>query len=780
MNTLLRKELKKNKISLVGIFILFLIISLSLMSAISIYLNSSAYIQSQMNNLGFGDMTAWVNDNEDIEHITQEIKDMEEVEGVSTQPLIYAGYTIRDSHSDSEGQLIEYNPSQYDYRIINQNLNGYIEDIVIQPGEIYITPALHSMYDISIGDEITFDISRQGEPQSFVVSGYFEDPFMGSSMIDMKSFLICQSDFKQITQLIDDTSDFNKLARNGAMLHIFQNNSFTLSNTQFNQVINSETELGNVTEFVYSQSSIFGFMMILQNMFTGFLSAFVIILLIVSMIVIGYNISHSIDLEKKDIGVLKTIGYRSITIRMIQILKYLTSIVTAILFSVILSPFVKLIARQMVTSTGLLIPINIPYILIFIIFIFMILIIGLFIFLKTKKMNKISPVQTIQRNHISISKHQMKISMIHKRGLLSSIAFRQLLSDKRRYVGVFIISFVLVLFLSLVGRINTWIGPHGEGLMDAFSVASHDIGVQPLTQFDMTHVDELISRYATVEDTYQLAMQNVRIDGTDYTANIIDDPSLLHIITGQTANRDDEVVVTEYVANDLGIDIGDSIHVAYQNHNFDYRVVGIYQCANEMGANIAMNTQGFEKISSIQGNIWCKHYILSDHSQNEMIMQELQNRYPIDLAVHTNSWSGLDGIVETMHLLTLAMYGVISLFIVVTVFLIGSQILYFQQRNLSILKALGFQTYQLRLAFALKFTITVFIGALLSTILGIYISDPIISLLVQFFGIGEFHSSITLTNTILPISIITIIFALFAYISSYKLKRQALTTLIVE
>lgn len=777
MNILLKKELKKHKFSLSGIFILFFMISLSIISAISIYFSSTQYIKSQMNRLGFGDMTVWVNDHHSIDSLAQEIDSLAEVKKVDIQPLIYAGYSIHENHSDNDGQLLEYDPSSYDYLILDDNLKGYKQDVDIQPGEIYITPALHSMFDVSLGDEIVFDISRQSEPQTFIVSGYFEDPFMGSSMIDMKSFLICQSDFENLQQQITNTSGFHKLARNGDMLHIFQNNQSELSYIEFNQLINQQTDLTNVTEFVYSQSAIFGFMMVLQNMFTGFLIAFVFILLIVTLIVIGYNISHSMDLEKKDIGILKTVGFKTSDIRLVQILTYFTGIMFAIVLAWICSPLVNLISQQMITSTGLLIPIDIPYIFILFVFFMLILIIGFFIFYKTKKIKKISPVKTIQENNISLSLRQIKFTPMHKKGLLFSIAVRQLFSDKKRYAGMFIISIVLAFFLSMVGRINTWVGPHGEGLMNAFSVADHDIGVQPLTYFDMTIADQLISQYADIEDTYYLAMQNVRIEGVDYTANIIDDPTLLHIINGKTVKNEDEVVVTEYVANDLGIQIGDRIHVTYQNHSFEYQVVGIYQCANEMGANIAMNVSGFEKMGSSQEYIWCKHYILSNHQQNDRIMQELQNRFPMDLAVHTNSWSGLDGIVHAMELLTYLMYVVVSLFVMVTVFLIGSQILFFQQKDLSILKILGFRTIELKMTFALKFAIAVFIGSLVGMILGIFISDPVITLLVQFFGIGEFHSSITLANTVVPVSVVTVIFAVFAYISSYKLKKQTLTIL---
>lgn len=57
-------------------------------------------------------------------------------------------------------------------------------------GEIYISPAMKSGFEIGIGDTIQFELTRKNEYIRFEVAGYFEDAFMGSSMIDMKSFLI--------------------------------------------------------------------------------------------------------------------------------------------------------------------------------------------------------------------------------------------------------------------------------------------------------------------------------------------------------------------------------------------------------------------------------------------------------------------------------------------------------------------------------------------------------------------------------------------------------------
>jgi len=99
--------------------------------------------------------------------------------------------------------------------------------------------------------------------------------------------------------------------------------------------------------------------------------------------------------------------------------------------------------------------------------------------------------------------------------------------------------------------------------MDAFSVAEHDIGVQPVrTDFDMTAVEERIKRYTNITDTYELAMENGNVNGVDLTINVLDEPKWFHVIEGSVADDAEELLVTRTVAGDLGVYIGDEVTVS--------------------------------------------------------------------------------------------------------------------------------------------------------------------------------------------------------------------------
>ena len=88
-------------------------------------------------------------------------------------------------------------------------------------------------------------------------------------------------------------------------------------------------------------------------------------------------------------------------------------------------------------------------------------------------------------------------------------------------------------------------------------------------------------------------MTNVSINGIDYTANVISDPKWFDILSGETCTADNKVVLTEVVAADMGVAVGDTIRVGAANGSEEYIVSGIYQCANDMGGTIGMSREGY-------------------------------------------------------------------------------------------------------------------------------------------------------------------------------------------
>ena len=220
--TLLKANLKRHKGALFGIFILILLVAAALGTVLTVWTNSENYIQDELDRSGYGELTAWVENLSDTTGLKNSIEVLDEIERVETQSLIYSNYTANETESDSEGQLITYIPTENRYRFFNDDLSGYTQQPEsILPGEVYVSPSMVSMFGIKLGDEITFPVARAGKNLTLTVRGFYEDVYMGSSMIGMKGFLISETDRAAALDLIHNAG-IDALARDGAMLHIFR------------------------------------------------------------------------------------------------------------------------------------------------------------------------------------------------------------------------------------------------------------------------------------------------------------------------------------------------------------------------------------------------------------------------------------------------------------------------------------------------------------------------------------------------------------------------------
>ena len=770
---------KQHKGSLVGIFVLVFLVSLSLVSVMTVWRNAGQYVRSEMERLGYGTITAWVSNITEIETLADEMNGLSGVKETGVQPIIFSEYEVNGQESDSEGQLVTYEPDRYSYKMFSEDMERHETGAVgISPGEIYISPSLNSMFGVKIGDEISFLIARNGGRKTFTVKGWFEDPFMGSTMIGMKSFLICSEDHDEITGVIQ-SAGIDALARDGYMVHIFEEPSEELSTTELNALLNRDTRLLQYTEFTHSDDAIYGFMMTLQNVFTGLLMAFVLILIFVSLVVMGHSISSAQEQDMVDTGILKTIGFTTEKLQIIQMLLYLAPVFLGIVSGVIGAlPVVSTVIRMTMTTTGLLIPAGISFTVCFPALLLVFGILAGFVWLKTAQIEKITPIKAIRGTDRNGSTGKFGHSPVDQRGLCFWLALRQVISGKRRYLGACLVAVLLVFFTSLIGRMDSWLGADGKGLMDAFNPADLHIAAQPMGEATSEDVEQTIEEYTGITDQYMLAMPSVSVEGTDYTANVITQPERFHMLRGKTCMEADEIVLTEFVAADLNVEIGEKVLVSAGLGSSEYRVSGIYQCANDMGANVGLSREGYLRIGQETANMWCVHYFIEDVELQPQVMDALNATYGGDVYLHENSWPGLYGILSAMELLMYFMYGTVVVMILVITILTGSKLLVMEQKDMGIYRSIGFTAMRLRISFALRFGLVSFAGALIGLLCSAFLTDALVAALLRMFGISNFSSHPALGNVLLPALVVIGAFTAFAWLVSGKIRTGKLAAIL--
>ncbi len=774
---LLRAGLKRHRGGLLGIFILIFLVSLSLGTVLTVWQNAQRYVTGELERAGFGQVTAWVSGMEDPQELIDQIAALDEVTAVESQPVIFTNYEFDGQESDSEGQLIVYTPGVY--RFFTDDLSGYRpEPARIEQGTVYVSPSMVSMFGVGLGDPIDFPIARAGGTATYRVAGFYEDPIMGSSMIGMKGFLISQADYNEQAAVIA-ASGIDALGRTGAMLHITGDGALTAS--ELNSAINQGTDLPRYTEFVHSFEAIRGFMLILHNAFSGLLIAFVLVLTIAVFVALGHSIGSTIEADYVNMGILKTVGLTSSDLRRVQLMQYGAAILPAMVLGLALTPLVSgIVCDATLTTTGLIIPTDLPILSCTGAFLLVALILTGFITLKAAKIGHITPMSAIRGEAAGPAVKIGKVPPIRGGSLTVSLALRQLLTSKAKYASAFLVAVLLVFFASMIGRMDAWLGPDGKGMMDAFNPTDHDLGVQCFGDLTKDEAEKTILKYAEITEYYVLAMQSVAVNGVDFTANVTDQPQRFHIMEGRACTGDDEIVVTEFIAADFGVGIGDTVTVSCGANSDIYTITGIYSCANDMGDTVGLSREGYLKIGWDDPQIWCHHYFFSDPGVKTAITQELEDAYGGDVHVHENTWPGLMGILAAMRALVAFMYVMVAAFILVVTVMTGSKILTAERRDTGIYKAIGFSDSRLRASFALRFGMVALLGSIAGILLAHLLTDPLVSSVMKLAGISSFASHPTVGSVLLPAGVVTLLFVIFAWAAARKIKTTDLTVLIAE
>ncbi len=783
--------MKRHKGTLFGIGVLLFLTALSLTVVLMTAFAGNSYIREEMGRAGFGDLTAWTADVPDMEFLLESIREQEGVEDATVQRLIFSEYEANGVEADSEGQLIPWIsaeigiPTRSRYRFFENSLSEYAkapEEIGEQ--EVYVSPSMKSMMDLEPGDAITFPIARSGRNISLTVAGYYEDPFMGSSMIGMKGFLISEKTYEKILSIIEE-SGMDALARNGSMIHIETAEGITVS--EMNRVLTTDTPLSMYTEFIHSAETIAGFMVVLQNAFSALFAAFAVVLLGAAMAVMGHSISGLVEQEWKNFGILKTIGFTGKQLAGQVMMQYMAAVGSGVVLGMLLAvPVSGQISRLMVTTTGVLLPICFPILPSMGVLTILLLLSAGFCVLCLGRLGRISPMAAIRReagDQGNLRKHmeyKRRIPAIRAKGLTFHLALRQVLTGRRRYISACLVAAMLVFFASLAGRINGWLGVDGKGMMDAFNPADLDLGVQVLGKLPAQEMEQVVLSYTDITDSYMLAMPSVSVNGTNYTANVITEPERFHISAGQTCREKDEVVLTEVLAADLGAEAGDLVTVRGNKGSREFRVSGIYHCANDMGANLGMSREGYLSIGEDDSRLWCYHYFLSDTSRKQALTEELEQTYGGDVHVHENSWPGLFGIISAMHLLIFFLYGVSAVFVCIVTGMAGARILDTERKDIGIYKSIGCSVEMLRLSFALRFGLVSAVGAVIGTLAAVCFTDVIVSSVMRLAGISNFASGNTPGSILFLGLTVTFLFLGFAWLLAGGIRKEDMNVLTAE
>ena len=735
---------------------------------------------------GYGDIAYWLPEIPNRDELAAQVEALEEVEKAEVQDIIaFHRYFVQGQTEGVAGSihLLSWEDCGKNYQVYDEDMEGLREmPEKLRDGEVYVSPSFCALYDVQAGDTLELLAKEGGTAKVFTIKGFFEDPVTGSAMMGMKQMLVTENDMQKLSGMLDEAGKYAQGERYN-VFHLFRVKDSVLSDGEFQKIVNAGTDLAAEAGFSYSKETIMGFMLILYHIFAGFLLVFVMVLLVVAMLIIGHSISSGIEQNYMNMGILKAIGYTQHDLRVVWLLQYLIVIVCGMGIGIPVSSFVvRKINRLTITVTGLFVPSDIPIGRSLLALGVILLVMMAFICMKTAKIGRITPIRAIRGGAEDVYFKSRFMAPIRKRGLHFWLAYRQLVSGKKQYISACLVASLLVFFLSLTARMDAWLGPDGKGLMDSFSASRYDLGVKCTDEETAEEIEEILEERAGITDSYQFVMNRASVGQIEYLMNIISEPEYFNVLLGRSCRYQNEIVVTQSVADELRIGTGDTVAVAFGGKELDFIVSGIYQCANDMGENFGISKEGFERFlePDAEKEFYYTYYLFQNAAMTEEIAEFLKETYGDSVFIDENTWSGVDIIILALSALMVFMYFVTIVFVLITVTLTGSKILYKEQHDLGIYKSLGYESGKLRLAFSLRFVIVSAAGSAMGILMSAALTDMFAGAMLKMCGISRFTSHLSPFRMALPAMIVSALFFLFAWFAAGRVRKVEPGILIVE
>lgn len=774
--TLLKANIRHKKGSFVSIIILMLIVSMSFTAVFSIKDNCTNGIEEAQEIVDLADLNLLMYNQVLTDDLLKSVEEHESVEKMVVKEAIYTFDAKFGEKKNTNPWLLVRLTDEY--RLLNEDLSGYADGVpALKKGEVYVTQGLCTNLGCDIGD--TLKLTTIGGVEEFTIKNFIVEPMCGSMNMGIKQVFISDEDF---TRLQQDAVNMSTQQQNADLriLSIYKADE-NVSEGQFKHQLNKDTDIIDYCFFAITKSQSFSYTNIFPEMILSGLLVFVIFLVVIVLIVMAHSITTSIEMEYTSLGVLKAQGFTEGKIRMIFASQYLTAqIIGAILGMFLAYPIIKFFGN--IFQSILAVPCkNNVSLLISLLFVVTTLVISaIFVLLITRKVGKVSPMKAISGGIDDVYFASRLNAPVSKKALPASLALRQFTSNKRRYIGTIMIVAILVFFMITMSVLG--VSVDSKSAMESMGMPVVELGVsvnEYLSDEKVEEIEDVIESYTEIEKRYFYDHVHISINGDEYSCNVYKNPEFMIMEEGRAPQYDNEIAITDFLAKELDLKIGDKVMLSRREFEEEYIITGINVFANELGLNFSMPLEGAKKLG-VEDVIFYG-FNLVDDTECKVIAQELHEKYGDILdATGYEKDPYIDVYSSTVNAMTLVIYVISVGFSLVVVMMFCKKAFLQERRDIGIYKSLGFTSSKLRLQFAVRFLFVSLIGSAIGSLLSLIFTQSVLTAVFRFVGISSFNTQFNAMSFVIPVAIIAVSFFVFSYLASSKIKKVEIKELVIE
>ena len=667
-----------------------------------------------------------------------------------------------------------------DYRMIGpfnliEKLNTTSAD------DIFVPYSFKTSGDYELGDHFT--IQYQGKEYKYQIAGFFETTMLATNNIGVMKFMLPETSYGALVDELDNKS--KALSVSAVMEDPTQSpelkNDFIQHVQQSTEGQTTPTIWGLDIDLVKSVNTI------TINIGATILVAFATIIVLVSLIVIRFRVSNSIEDGMANIGVLKAIGYTSRQILSSIILQFIliafSASVVGVALSYVLMPFLGSVIS---TLSGLVwmqsFDLNMNLVSAFLV-VFCVVIVTL---LSAFRVRKILPVAALRggiQTH-SFRKNHFPLETA-KGGLHFLLAIKSTLANVKQNIMILLIIigltfasvFSVVLYYNIASDNTAFINLFGTEPANVIVVSNSD-GDRKEFLSDLEQMDHV--RKVNLFDLIK-----TKVDGQTVYTNITDDYNQLEnniVYEGRHPKHENEISISWVISDQIHKGIGDTVEVEYGNKKAEFLVTGISQAIGNSGQVGAVTLDGIRQLQSeYKGS---SYYVYLDGLSNKDFMKDVGKQLGDDIVETVN----IDENIESQTGMYIAAVYAIMLMILIITVIVVVMILYLviktmiikRKKEFGVMKAIGYSTIQLMNQISISFLPVIITGVVCGGVLGLLFTNPLLSVLLSSAGVNRLDFIIHLP-TILMLCVGVIILAyMVSMLVALRIKKISAYGLITD
>ena len=733
---ILKKDLKRKK-TMNCILLLFVILS-------SMFASSSVNnIVTVVNGLDYYFEKAGISDYAFIEKeddsgtsISEILEKESSVKEYRKEEVIFstAEHFIRNGKklSDFSNMAIIMSIDEAKLNYFNSD-NDIIKEVA--PGKVYLSTFLSKDSGLEIGD--TFQLVFGENELTLEFAGIVKDAFLGSEMMANPRIILSRSDYEKIR------SDSYALNGNiGAIYHV---------NTDDIKALESAATDGTNIMFDGSVSTL-KTTYVMNILTAGMLLVVSICLILVSFVILRFTIGFTIAEEFREIGVMKAVGIRNRSVRGIYLVKYFgIAVIGAIIGYTLSVPFGNMmlasVSENMVLGNensvliGILCSIAVVGIIL------------LFCWSCTGKIKKMSPIDAVRSGQTGERFH--KKGFIHlaksKLGTTGFLSLNDVLSSPKQYGIITIVFAICIMLVMILANVANTL--NSEKLLFLLGTTESDVYLS-----DSTRITEVMSGSKTLEETndeiekilsdngmpgkvHVELMKNIPVSFEDTKTTVMfqqcrDTKASDYTYSKGTAPQyENEIALTEPVAEKLGADIGDTVKLNIDGKEGEYIITALFQSFCQLGEAGRLHESVYIPDSKITGSMAFQIDFDDEPDKKEIDsrIEKLKSIFGNDQVyngkAYVNDTTRASDTIKQMKNLIL----LISIIIIIMISVLMERSFISKEKpEIALMKAIGFRSSSIIAHHTSRF----FIVSIAASIISIILCKPLTKLIADpIFGI---------------------------------------------